>query len=137
MMSTGYGIGMLSKRTGVNIETIRYYERIGLMPRPPRTSGGHRVYDRTHLKRLGFIRRSRELGFSLEEIRALLGLVDGGDYTCAQIREVAVTHLAEIRQKIADLRRLERSLRDMADRCTGDEVPECPVIEVLWKEATG
>src|SRR3546814_908405 len=80
----GYGIGTLSGRTGVNIETIRYYERIGVMPKPPRSVGGQRVYDAGHLKRLAFIRRSRELGFSLDEIRALLRLVDGGDYPCGE-----------------------------------------------------
>ena len=83
--AAGYSIGQLAERTSVNLETIRYYERIGLMPAPPRTEGGHRVYDRNHLKRLGLIRRSRELGFSIEEIRALLRLVDGGDYTCAEV----------------------------------------------------
>jgi MerR family mercuric resistance operon transcriptional regulator len=127
-----YSIGEIGEQAGVNLETVRYYERIGLMPRPPRTQGGHRVYDGAHLKRLGFIRRSRELGFSLGEVRALLGLVDGGNYTCAEVRELTLAHLAEIRHKIADLRRLERSLQGMADRCTGDEVPECPVIDVLW-----
>ncbi len=76
-----FGIGALSTRTGVNIETIRYYEREGLLPHPPRTAGGHRSYSEDHLKRLTFIRRSRELGFSIAEIRGLLALVDGGSYT--------------------------------------------------------
>ena len=75
--------GVLSARTGINIETIRYYERVGLMPEPPRSGGGHRIYEEEHLKRLTFIRRSRELGFTIKEVRGLLRLVDGGDYTCA------------------------------------------------------
>lgn len=127
-------IGSLGRDSGVNIETIRYYERIGLMPRPRRTGGGHRQYERAHLKRLGFIRRSRELGFSLDEVRALLGLVDGGNYTCAEVRDLTLRHLAEVRGKIADLRRLERSLKDMAAQCSGTTVPVCPVIDVLWRE---
>ena len=128
-----YSIGELGARAGVNLETVRYYERIGLMPKPPRTEGGHRVYDEAHVRRLGFIRRSRELGFSLDEIRALLGLVDGGAYTCAEVREITLAHLAGVRRKLEDLRRLERSLKRMADQCTGDRVPECPIVEVLWQ----
>lgn len=126
----------LAKRTGCNLEAIRYYEKIGLMPDPPRTGGGYRAYDREHLKRLAFIRRSRELGFSLEEIRSLLGLVDGGDYTCAEVRDMTLRHSADVRRKIADLRRLERSLKQMAAQCSGDTVPKCPIIHVLWREAS-
>jgi MerR family mercuric resistance operon transcriptional regulator len=125
----------LAKRTGCNLETIRYYEQIGLMPEPPRTAGGYRAYDHEHVKRLAFIRRSRELGFSLEEIRSLLRLVDGGNYTCAEVRDMTLQHSAEVRRKIADLRRLERSLKEMAAQCSGDTVPECPIIDVLWREA--
>lgn len=76
-------IGMLSSRTGCNIETIRYYEQIGLLPPPPRSQGGHRLYEEDLRRRLGFIRRSRDLGFTLDETRGLLRLVDGGAYTCA------------------------------------------------------
>lgn len=128
----GLSIGALAKGTGVNLETIRYYERIGLMPAPPRTAGGHRVYGRDHLKRLAFVRRARELGFGLDEIRTLLGLVDGGDRNCAEVREITLRHLAQVRSKIEDLARLERSLADMAARCTGDTMPDCPVIDVLY-----
>jgi len=128
-----YSIGQLGDRAGVNLETVRYYERVGLMPKPPRTAGGHRVYYGTHLRRLGFIRRSRELGFSLQEVRVLLGLVDGGDYTCAEVRDLTLAHLADVRRKIADLKRLQRSLQGMAERCIGDRVPDCPIIDVLWK----
>lgn len=124
-------IGTLSKRTGVNIETIRYYERIGIMPAPPRTEGGQRVYDHGHLQRLAFIRRSRELGFSLDDIRALLKLVDGGDYTCGEVRDMTVAHIADVRKKIADLRRMERVLKDMAAKCEGGDVPQCPIVEAL------
>lgn len=126
-------IGVLSKRTGCNIETIRYYERIGLLPAPPRTQGGHRLYGEAHFERLTFVRRSRELGFTLDDVRGLLRLVDGGHYTCAEVRDVTLQHLGEIRSKVADLRRLERVLKEMAAQCTGDDVPECPVIDALSK----
>jgi MerR family mercuric resistance operon transcriptional regulator len=131
MTPTSYAIGTLSKHTGVNIETIRYYERIGIMPRPPRTAGGQRIYDSSHFKRLAFIRRSRELGFSLDEIRALLRLVDGGDYTCGEVREMTLAHIADIRRKIGDLRRMEVVLKDMAAKCDGGDVPECPILDAL------
>ncbi|MGH6943356.1 MAG: MerR family transcriptional regulator [Geminicoccaceae bacterium] len=126
------GIGELSRRTGVNVETVRYYERIGLVPPPPRTEGGHRLYPGGHLKRLSFIRRSRELGFTLDEIRNLLSLVDGG-YTCGDVRSAALAHLAGIRRKIADLRRMERTLAETAARCEGGDAPGCPIIEALFE----
>lgn len=125
------GIGKLSSRGGCKIETIRYYERIGLVPEPPRTEGGHRLYDHAHLRRLVFIRRSRDLGFSIEEIRGLLGLVDGGDYTCGEVEEIMVEHLRSIRKKITDLRRLEKTLKDISSKCEGGTVPECPIIDAL------
>src|SRR5919108_5602416 len=114
-------IGALSERTGVNIETIRYYERIGLLPTPPRSAGRHRLYDEPHRQRLVFIRRARELGFSLDEVRALLGLSGGHDLTCREVNALTLHHIGSIRDKIRDLRRLERTLSDLADRCNGDE----------------
>ena len=125
-------IGVLSQRTGVNIETIRFYERVGILPKSPRSAGGHRLYDQDHLMRLGFVRRSRELGFSLDEIRGLLLLVDRGRYTCAEVKAITIDHLADVRRKIADLRRLERTLADVAGRCRGGKVPDCPIIETLF-----
>ncbi len=130
----GLSRGELARRTGCNIETIRYYERIGLLPPPPRTAGGHRVYGRALLKRLNFIRRSRELGFRLEEIRGLLALVDRGDYTCAEVREITAEHLERVRARIADLAKIEAALSDMVAQCEGDVVPECPVVDVLFGE---
>lgn len=129
----GVGIGELSRRSGVNIETIRYYEKIGILPPPPRTEGGHRLYGDDHLKRLMFIRRSRELGFTLDEIRNLLGLVEGG-YTCGEVKNAALAHLNDIRRKIADLRRMERTLSETAARCEGGDAPECPIMEALFQE---
>ncbi|MDH3663261.1 MAG: helix-turn-helix domain-containing protein [Alphaproteobacteria bacterium] len=124
-------IGALSRRSGVHIETIRYYERIGLMPAPPRSHGGHRVYDRDHLKRLSFIHRSRRLGFSIQEIRDLLGLVEG-DYTCGDVKTVVLDHLEDIRAKIADLKKLESTLLEFADLCDGGEAVACPIINQLF-----
>ncbi len=126
-----FGIGALSKQTGVIIETIRYYEHEGLMPAPPRTSGGHRSYSEDHLKRLTFIRRSRELGFSMAEIRGLLALVDGGSYTCGEVKSLTLEHAESVRSKISDLRRIRRILLDISSRCEGGSVPECPIIDVL------
>ena len=126
-------IGTLSKLTGCNIETIRYYERVGLLPPPPRTEGGHRVYGEAHTKRLTFIRRSRELGFTIEEVRELLSLVDGQRYTCDEVQALTLDHLADVKQKLADLRRLERVLKNMAAQCTGGNIPECPIIDALFE----
>ncbi|VAW87176.1 Heavy metal resistance transcriptional regulator HmrR [hydrothermal vent metagenome] len=126
------GIGVLSEHTGCKVETIRYYERIGLLPDPPRSEGGHRIYGLEHLKRLTFIRRGRELGFTLDEVRTLLGLVDGGNYTCGEVRALTLKHQQKIQKKITDLKRLEKSLAEIAAQCEGGAVPECPVIDALF-----
>jgi MerR family mercuric resistance operon transcriptional regulator len=128
-------IGALSERTGVNIETIRYYERIGLLPAPPRSSGRHRLYGEPYRRRLTFIRRARELGFSLEEIRALLGLGGAHNLTCREVSALTRHHIEAIRTKIRDLKRLERTLSHLAAQCHGDDVPECPILETLGNAA--
>lgn len=125
-------IGKLSAGTGVHIETIRYYERIGLLPAPTRSEGGHRLYSKEHRARLLFLRRSRALGFSLEEIRVLLGLVAGGDYTCGEVKTLTVQHLHTIRQKMRDLRKLERAVAVIAAQCDGGATQECPILETLF-----
>jgi len=127
-------IGEVSRRTGVNIETIRYYERVKVLPPPPRTRGGRRVYGREEKRVLTFIRRGRELGFSLEEIRALLGLDEPGKGSCAEVKEIASAHLASVRSKIADLRRLEGVLAEAVAQCTGDRAPVCPVLDILDRQ---
>ncbi|HBR40719.1 MAG TPA: MerR family transcriptional regulator [Sulfitobacter pontiacus] len=121
----------LARRTGCNLETIRYYEKTGMMPDPPRTASGYRVYDEAHVSRLRFILRARELGFSIYGIRGLLDLVDGGTQTCAEVKERTERHLADVRAKIADLKRIEKVLAGTAAQCSGEEVPECPVLEAL------
>lgn len=130
-ISKGLQRAELAKRTGCNLETIRYYEKIGLMPEPPRTASDYRVYDETHVARLRFILRGRELGFSIEELRGLLCLVDRGTQTCAEVKALTEQHLADVRAKIADLRRIEKALAATAAKCTGDEAPDCPVIDTL------
>lgn len=132
MESKGLLIGELSKQSGVNIETIRYYEKIGIMPAPGRGASGYRIYGVEHLKRLSFVRRSRQLGFSLDEIRELLRLVDGHAYTCAEVHALTLNHIAEMRRKITDLKRLKRAMAEMAARCSGNHVPECAVIDTLF-----
>jgi MerR family mercuric resistance operon transcriptional regulator len=127
----GLTIGRLSKLTGVNIVTVRYYERIKMLPVPPRTAGGRRVYDGPHVRILAFIRRSRELGFSLNEIRALIRLGGPERASCRQVREIAAHHLNDIRTKIVDLRKLERLLAKTMAQCTGTTAPACPVLDIL------
>ncbi|CAH1663475.1 MerR family mercuric resistance operon transcriptional regulator [Bradyrhizobium sp. USDA 4011] len=126
----------LARRTGCNLETVRYYEKVGLLPEPPRTASGYRSYNSTHERRLRFVLRARELGFSLDEIRELLRLVDERDRPCAEARDVAAVHLADVRAKIADLRRMERVLEDVVAQCGDGTLPECPLIETLFQERT-
>jgi MerR family transcriptional regulator, mercuric resistance operon regulatory protein len=127
-------IGELSKRSGVNIETIRYYERVKMLAPPPRTDSGRRVYHSTDLRILVFIRRSRELGFSLDEIRALLRLGGPEKASCREVREIAAHHLEDIRARLVDLKKLERLLAKTVARCSGRMAPDCPVLDILDAE---
>jgi MerR family transcriptional regulator, mercuric resistance operon regulatory protein len=127
----GIPIGELSRLTSVNIETIRYYEKIKILRPPPRTEGGRRVYGPTEIRLLAFIRRGRELGFGLDDIRALLALGAPGKASCADVREIAAHHLGDIRSKIDDLRKLERLLAKTIAQCSGSRVPDCPVLDIL------
>lgn len=125
-------IGGLSDRTKVKVETIRFYERIGILPAPPRTQGGHRVYGEDQIKRLSFIRRSRELGFALESVKQMLRMVDGGDVTCEQVRQISSNHLNDVRAKLTDLKRMEKALSKTVNKCGGGKAPDCPIIEALF-----
>jgi len=129
----GYAIGQMSCETGVNIETIRYYERIGIMPEPDRTAGGNRQYNHDQLKRLFFIRRARGLGFSLEEIRELFQMVDRKDFTCIEVHDLTVDHLATVRDKINNLKKLEKVLSEMVSECSLGDVPECSILDTLFE----
>ena len=126
-------IGKLSKLTNCNIETIRYYERIGLLQKPDRTSGGQRVYQAGDIKRLTFVRRSRDLGFAISDVQNLLTYMDDGNYTCAEIKALTVNHLTEVRRKLADLRKLERTLKQMILKCEGGLVADCPILESIYE----
>lgn len=130
-----FPIGVLSERSGVNIETIRYYERTGLLPKPERTAGGYRLYRSIDSDRLCFIRRARDLGFSLDEIRRLLDLADQKSRSCRRVHDIAIDHLAEIRAKIVDLRRMERVLGAMVKACAQGTMPACPLLETLAQAA--
>lgn len=123
-------IGELSRLTAVNIETIRYYERVGILPAPPRSQGGRRVYGLEHAQRLKFVRRSRELGFTLEEIRNLLSLKESG-HACGEVKAAALSHLESIRGKISDLSRMERTLTQIVALCEGGDAPDCPILSTL------
>lgn len=124
-------IGKASALTGCNIETIRFYEKKGLIPAPNRTDGGHRLYSPAATDRLIFIRRCRELGFGMLDIRQLLSLVDGQEVTCERVKSIVDAHLLATRERIADLRRMEDMLRDLSESCGGGDVPDCPIIEAL------
>ncbi|WP_018409473.1 MerR family transcriptional regulator [Methylocystis rosea] len=124
-------IGRLAAAAGVNFEAVRYYERIGLMPPPARAASGHRAYEEAHVRRLTFIRRARELGFSIEDIRALLTLAEPSHASCVQAQEIAQAHLDDVRAKLADLAKLERILAGTVARCSGGPVPSCPVLDML------
>ena len=128
---SGFTRGDLARATGCNIETIRYYEKTGLLPDPPRTDAGYRIYSAAHATRLRFILRARELGFSMEDIRGLMGLEDGAAPTCAEVKERTERHLEDVRMRIADLRRIETVLAATASCCSGAEVPECPVLDAI------
>jgi MerR family mercuric resistance operon transcriptional regulator len=130
MPASGFQIGELSRRAGCNIETIRYYERIGLLPKP-RRSGRYRNYDPDDAERLAFIRRARELGFTLDEVRTLLALAAGGAESCLEARTLAMAHLGDVRARIADLKRMERTLAAHVRTCDAGDNVACPMIESL------
>src|SRR5215469_2164329 len=129
-------IGELSHRTGCKVETVRYYERIGLMPSAHRSAGRYRLYSDDDVRRLAFIRRARALGFAVRDVRTLLTLArDQREAPCAEARELAAAHLEAVRAKIADLRAMERLLDEAVTRCEAESEPCCPVIKTLAETA--
>jgi DNA-binding transcriptional MerR regulator len=125
-----FSIGQLSKRTGVKIPTIRYYEQMGLIDAPVRSEGNQRRYTADGLSRLSFIRHSRDLGFSIEDIKGLLSLSQHPEKPCHHAHDIAVQHLENVQDRITKLRRLERELMRIS-KCDADSVAECAVIETL------
>ena len=129
--------GQLSRRTGVNSETILYFERIGILATPERTEGGHRVYHDGHVRTLSFVRRARSLGFSPDEVRAIVDLGGPGKACCAEVQDIAERHLAQVRAKIGDLLEIERLLAATVERCSGGSDPSCAVIDMLENPLEG
>lgn len=129
-------IGDLARETGTVVETIRFYEKIRLLPAPGRTSGNYRAYDASHLRRLSFIRRARDLGFSIDQVRELLSLADDCDRSCEAVDGLARQQLAEVDCKIADLTALRRELGSLIAQCGHGSVSECRIIETLGPGAT-
>lgn len=133
-----YSIGELSKRTGVGVPTIRYYGEIGLLAEAGRGAGGHRVYGDEHLKRLTFIRRARELGFSQDDVRALLTSADQHGASCEGVDRLAQEHLQAVRKKISSLQALEAALEQMITSCQGERIESCSIVDSLYQgEAVG
>lgn len=127
-------IGDLARRTGAKVETVRYYEKAGLLPAPARTAGNYRAYEPAHLARLSFVLRARRLGFSLDQVRDLLGLADDRERTCDAVDAIARAHLVEVEQKIAELTRLRDELSSVIGRCRSGVVADCRIIESLAAE---
>ena len=127
-----FSIGELSRKTGVKVPTIRYYEDTGLLNAPDRTSGNQRRYRQPDLDRLGFIKHARDLGFSIQSILALVELHEHPDRNCREATDIAMRHLSEVRRKIARLRALEVELERVAEGCSGDgDAAECYVLTAL------
>lgn len=132
------GIGALSRATGCHIETIRYYEKLGLLPEPSRTDGGHRLYTKKHEKRLGFILKARGLGFTLDTTRELLSLAENTERSCGEALELVETNLVTVNQKLEELQRIKNSLLVMSKNCKcccpGTKAPDCSIVDALYNE---
>ena len=133
--SPAFSIGVLARRTACSVPTIRYYEAIGLLQPGARTEAGRRVYDESAVRRLGFIRRCRDFGFAIEQVRELVGLMDEPDRPCIEVREVAAGHLAHLRGKLAELQALERAMTAFVSSCdgacAGGAALDCNILEDL------
>ena len=141
MSQPKWTIGALSAQTGCNIPTIRYYEQIGLLPRPERAPNGHRYYRNADLKRLSFVKRCRDFGFPIEQVRALVSLFEDGNRSCAEVRDLAQVHLDAVRAKLEEMRRLEANLMAFVDSCTdacsGGPARDCIIIDDLTAAEAG
>jgi MerR family mercuric resistance operon transcriptional regulator len=131
MQTKTYSRGQLAKLSQVKAETIRYYENCGLLAAPPRSEGGHRIYGDQHAKQLIFIRRCRELGFTIAEIDGLLGLASDDKRSCKDVKQLTEAHLLDVKNKIRDLKKIQKSLGIMVEECAANTSPRCPIIDVL------
>lgn len=133
--SPSRSIGVLARQTGCTIPTIRYYEDIGLLPPGPRTAAGRRVYGEEAARRLRFIRRCRDFGFSIDQVRELVGLVDEPDRPCVEVRDIAARHLVQLRERLAELQALEKSMAAFVcsceTACAGGAAVDCSILEDL------
>ena len=124
--------GKLAKRCGVNLETIRYYEQRGLLPEPPRSASNYRLYPEESARRIRFIKRAQELGFTLKEIKELLSLRAAPGAQCADVREQAEAKVADVDEKIRNLKAMRKALTRLISECSGDApATECPILESL------
>lgn len=130
-MTDNLTIGKLASATGTKVETIRYYEQIGLLPAPARSAANYRTYEGKHLRRLTFIRRARDLGFSIDQVRELMGLADRRDRSCMAVDVIANQHRDAITRKIADLTALASELDALIESCSRNTVADCRIIEAL------
>ncbi|WP_043334325.1 MerR family transcriptional regulator [Belnapia moabensis] len=128
---TSLSIGDLARATDTKVETSRWYERVGVLAAPARTSGNYRAYGSEHLERLSFVRRARDLGFSLDQVRDLLQLADDRNQSCDAVDRVAREHLEQVERKIADLKALRHELRDLIGQCCHGTVAECRIVRAL------
>ena len=127
-----FQIGQVAKSAGVTVETIRFYERQALIPEPRRTESGYRLYTSETIRRVRFIQRAKELGFSLKDIHALLMLRNKRGAACAEVSAQALQKIVEVEQKIADLKRIRRTLTGLVERCDGEaDLSECPILDAL------
>lgn len=137
---SAHSIGAASKQTGCSVPTIRYYEEVGLLPPAPRTEGNQRHYDEAAIRRLAFIRRCRDFGFTIEQVRELVGLVDQPDRDCVEVRDIAQAHRQKVEKKLAELRALEASLSAFIcscnTACAGGPAADCTILEDLGVPAT-
>lgn len=134
-MNARLSIGLVARRTGATVPTIRYYEEIGLLPPASRTESGQRSFDTATVRRIAFIRRCRDFGFSIDQVRELVGLVDQPDRPCLEVRDIAVVHLQQVRRKLDELKALEASLNAFVcsceSACAGGAAVDCTILEEL------
>ncbi len=130
-MSQQYSIGKMAKAGNCRVQTIRYYEQIGLLALPERTEGNQRIYYQEHLDKLRFIRHSRELGFSLVQIKEILTISEDPFHSCEEVDQIAHSHLQDVESKIKRLQSMRKELKRMITQCAGKQVADCRIIEVL------